>query len=135
MFPSYCLSSRPFPQDIASRTNSNRVHTSNHTKSASQSNISVKPIGAGKSFTRSLTQEMNVEEISLAKAAASEGNLELAKARPAVIPEKTCLPKKAISIEDDICSTDSSLIEEGEVKKKRRKLFTFSKKSKKGEKS
>ncbi|ERL89395.1 hypothetical protein D910_06764 [Dendroctonus ponderosae] len=83
----------------------------------------------------SLTQEMNVEEISLAKSAASEGNLESAKARPAAIPEKACLPKKAISIEDDICSTDSSLIEDGEVKKKRRKLFTFSKKSKKGEKS
>ncbi|ENN72288.1 hypothetical protein YQE_01047, partial [Dendroctonus ponderosae] len=89
-----------FPQETASRTNSNLIL--NHTKSASQSNINI--FDSGDERGRD----------SLAKSAASEGNLESAKARPAAIPEKACLPKKAISIEDDICSTDSSLIEDGE---------------------
>lgn len=32
--------------------------------------------------------------------------------------------------EDDVCSTDSSVLDEVDVKKKKRKLFTFSKKNK-----
>ncbi|XP_066137742.1 stromal interaction molecule homolog [Euwallacea fornicatus] len=117
-----------FPEDLVTKP----LQLSNHVKSASQSNISAKPT---KIFTRSLTQDINVEEIPKTKSSSSEGTLETVKQRPSTIQETSILPKKTVSIEDDICSTDSSLIEEGEVKKKKRKLFNFSKRIKKGEKS
>lgn len=125
------FSSRSFPEDLLPKLPTVSP-TSNHSKSASQSNISVKP--TTKTFARSLTQEINLDEFLKPKASASEGTLDATK-RPSATQEVHVLPKKAISIEDDVCSTDSSLIEDVEVKKKKRKLFNFSKRSKKGEKS
>jgi len=122
---------RSFPEDLLPKLPSVSP-TSNHSKSASQSNISVKP--TTKTFARSLTQDINLDEFLKPKASASEGTLDATK-RPSATQEVHVLPKKAISIEDDVCSTDSSLIEDIEVKKKKRKLFNFSKRSKKGEKS
>lgn len=121
---------RSFPDDLAIKATTNLV--SSHAKSASQSSINVKPAApVPKAVVRSLTQEINIEDIPKAKASSSESNL-----RPTPIRENPAdVPRKAVSIEDDICSTDSSLIEDGDGKKKKRKLFNFSKKSKKGEKS
>lgn len=122
---------RSFPEDLLPKLPSVSP-TSNHSKSASQSNISVKP--TTKAFVRSLTQDINLDEFLKPKASASEGTLDATK-RPSATQEVHVLSKKAISIEDDVCSTDSSLIEDVEVKKKKRKLFNFSKRTKKGEKS
>lgn len=128
---SFQIGGTSFPEDLLPKLPSVSP-TSNHSKSASQSNISVKP--TTKTFARSLTQDINLDEFLKPKASASEGTLDATK-RPSATQEVHVLPKKAISIEDDVCSTDSSLIEDIEVKKKKRKLFNFSKRSKKGEKS
>ncbi|XP_050296205.1 stromal interaction molecule homolog [Anthonomus grandis grandis] len=129
---SFQIGGTSYPEELIYRSNPNLTHT----KSASQSSIHVKPPPLPpptipqKTITRSLTQEMHVEELPKAtKSSSCEGNLET-RGRPLNLQEVPEVPKKAL-IEDDVCSTDSSLIEEGDGKKKKRKLFNFSKKSKK----
>lgn len=52
------------------------------------------------------------------------------EARPKPIRQRTIKEQASVSVEDDLCSTDSSVVDE-DVKKKKRKLFPgFSKKSK-----
>ncbi|KAF7285697.1 stromal interaction molecule [Rhynchophorus ferrugineus] len=130
---SFQIGGSSFPEELASRAAAPTV--SNHTKSASQSNIIAKA-PAPKIASRAFSQDMHVEEASKPKASNSDGVLEghrAAAPRQAIVQD---LPKKAISIEDDICSTDSSVIEEVDgKKKKKRKLFNFPKKSSKKDKS
>ncbi|XP_030750761.1 stromal interaction molecule homolog isoform X1 [Sitophilus oryzae] len=119
------------------------IANSNHGKSASQSNINVKP-PAPKITSRAFSQDIHhVEEppIKTKVYSSSDGFFEGPKTTSAprlqaqAIQETAVPPKKAVSIEDDICSTDSSVIEEVEGKKKKRKLFNFAKKSHKKDKS
>ncbi|CAG9762870.1 unnamed protein product [Ceutorhynchus assimilis] len=117
---SFQIGDSPFPEDPGST--SKRVHT----KSSSQSNISLLGKMPKPAMTRSFTQDINVEEIGKITAKASSSS-DLQRTSPI---------QEAILVEDDIGSTDSSLIEDsssmGDGKKqKKRKLFNFSKKPKK----
>lgn len=50
--------------------------------------------------------------------------------KPRPVRQKTIKEQPSASVEDDLCSTDSSVVDE-DIKKKKRKLFPgFSKKSK-----
>lgn len=50
--------------------------------------------------------------------------------KPKPIRQRTIKEQPSVSIEDDVCSTDSSVVDE-DIKKKKKKLFpVFSKKSK-----
>ncbi|XP_060530320.1 stromal interaction molecule homolog [Cylas formicarius] len=105
-------------------------HLASNPKSISQSNISMNP-PLPKPISRAFSQDINLEDVPRPKISASEGALEkkTLSSKQLAIQENVEVPKQIPPIEDDICSTDSSLIEEGEVKKKKRKLFNFAKKT------
>ncbi|KAJ8955299.1 hypothetical protein NQ314_006912 [Rhamnusium bicolor] len=64
------------------------------------------------------------------KSSLSDTCLDTNKVKPVPIRPITIKEQPSVSLEDDVCSTDSSVLDENDVKKKKRKLFTFSKKSK-----
>lgn len=97
-------------------------------RSISNNNIPVS--AAAKPIVRSQSHDVNMQNADGAKqptkCSLSESALDKAKySRPKPIKEQAT----AATIEEDVCSTDSSLMED-DVKKKKRKLFTFSKKNK-----
>lgn len=82
---------------------------------------------------RSYSQDINFNPteavLSKPKLAHSDTSLD-GQAKLKTVKPKTIKEQASFSVDDDVCSTDSSVIEE-EVKKKKRKLFSgFSKKSK-----
>lgn len=99
-------------------------------KSISQSNISLNPPIKLSSMTRSASQDISIiGSVSKPKSYLSDNSLEAQTPKTyskqiAKKESQSCLP------EDDVCSTDSSVLDEVDVKKKKRKLFTFTKKNK-----
>lgn len=86
------------------------------------------------SISRSYSHDINIFcNENRPKSSLSDNSLDTGKMRQALKP-MTIKEQPSASIEDDICSTDSSVLDDSELKKKKRKLFTFSKKGKnKGE--
>ncbi|KAJ8919442.1 hypothetical protein NQ315_016540 [Exocentrus adspersus] len=110
----------------------NAAKLSSHPKSISQSNIAVNPLPKSALITRSVSQDIAtaVADPVAPKSSLSDTCLENNKVKPAIIRPTTIKERPSVSVEDDICSTDSSVLDESDIKKKKRKLFTFSKKSK-----
>lgn len=83
-------------------------------------------------MTRSQSQDTNVGTAAAAadlksKSSQSDNSLDSAPKSKSLRP--TTIKEASGTIEEDVCSTDSSLMDE-ETKKKKKKLFGFSKKSK-----
>ncbi|CAH1996212.1 unnamed protein product [Acanthoscelides obtectus] len=109
------------PKNVVGRLSSNP-------KSVSQSNISLNLPAKPTSMTRSFSQDINVSPADTKpKSSLSDTNLEVSKIKPL----KQIKEQPSVSIEDDVCSTDSSVLDESDSKKKKRsKLFSFNKKGK-----
>ncbi|VEN58428.1 unnamed protein product [Callosobruchus maculatus] len=109
------------PKNVIGRLSSNP-------KSVSQSNIYVNPSAKSTSMTRSYSQDINFSPTdSRPKSSLSDTSLEVAKVKPL----KQIKEQPTVSVEDDVCSTDSSVLDESDSKKKKRsKLFSFNKKGK-----
>lgn len=123
---SFMLSST-WPEDSVSGYNKIAKLSSNP-RSISNNNISV----ATKSspMTRSLSQDINVGTVDSSRPKSSHSDTSLdAPAKPKPLRQTTIKEQPCASVEDDICSTDSSLMDE-DIKKKKKKLFVFSKKNK-----
>lgn len=81
-------------------------------------------------MTRSVSQDINVgvsTDLARPKSAYSDSSLD-GVAKPKPLRPMTIKEQPSVSLEEDVCSTDSSLMDE-DVKKKKKKLFGFSKKS------
>jgi hypothetical protein len=116
-----------WPEDSVSGYNKIGKLSSNP-RSISNNNISV----ATKSspMTRSLSQDINVGTVDSSRPKSSHSDTSLdAPAKPKPLRQTTIKEQPCASVEDDICSTDSSLMDE-DIKKKKKKLFVFSKKNK-----
>lgn len=104
-------------------------------RSISNNNITVSTTVKPSVIMRSQSQDINVLNTDImkppTKSSLSESSLmdsqKLKTARPKSIKEQQ--QTSTSTIEEDVCSTDSSLMED-DVKKKKRKLFTFTKKNK-----
>lgn len=109
---------------------SNPVKLNSSAKSISQSNISINPPVKSSTMFRSASHETSLMgPFSKPKCSASDNILEAqlkeSSSQQSIKKEsQTCFP------EDDVCSTDSSVLDESDGKKKKRKLFTFTKKNK-----
>lgn len=128
--------SSPWPEEanqphIPSRNSMGKL--SSHLKSISQSNIAVTPIPKLAPMVRSCSQDINVcpAEPAVPKSSLSDTCIDTNKIlKPVPIRPMTIREQPSMSLEDDVCSTDSSVLDESEGKKKKRKLFNFSKKGK-----
>lgn len=82
-------------------------------------------------MTRSFSQDTNVgTNVDLVKAKSSQSDTSLdAPVKPKPLRQTTIKEQPCASLEEDICSTDSSLMDE-DIKKKKKKLFVFAKKNK-----
>lgn len=110
-----------------------------HPKSISQSNIAIHPVSktTNTSMSRSYSHEIGtLGTDAKPKTSISESNLETQKPKPSSANSSKPLAIKelkehtSVTPEEDICSTDSSVLDDSDVKKKKRKLFTFTKKGK-----
>lgn len=84
-------------------------------------------------MVRSQSQDINMgvpdsSTLGQPKPSQSDGSLDRA-AKPTSLRHATIKEQPSVSMEDDLCSTDSSLLEE-DIKKKKRKIFAFAKKGK-----
>lgn len=90
-------------------------------------------VNPNKPMLRSFSQDIQMNpalEMASGKPKTSHSETSLDNPlKPKVVKQRTIKEQPSISIEEDVCSTDSSVIDE-EIKKKKRKLFGFSKKSK-----
>lgn len=101
-------------------------------RSVSNNNININPTKPA-SIVRSYSQDINMNPPdSLAtkqKNSHSDTCLDN-QHKPKPIRQRTIKEQPSVSVEDDLCSTDSSVVDE-DIKKKKRKLFSgFSRKSK-----
>ncbi|CAH1278347.1 unnamed protein product [Diabrotica balteata] len=98
-------------------------------KSISHSQLNVTTANApSKAMTRSVSSEIGSPVYETKSKSMSEPSLESAKVKSS-IRQMTIKEQPASSVEEDICSTDSSILDD-DIKKKKRKLNFFSKKSK-----
>nr|QZZ63291.1 stromal interaction molecule-like protein [Leptinotarsa decemlineata] len=119
----------PTPSQVLPRNITNRLST--HPKSISQSNISMNPPLKSTSMVRSVSQDIHTSITDLKpKSSLSDTSLDVSKVKAGTMRQMTIKEQPSVSLEDDICSTDSSIIDENDIKKKKRKLIFFSKKSK-----
>nr|CAH7722133.1 unnamed protein product [Callosobruchus chinensis] len=129
-FPVRIMSISPSPWSEDTQTQPKNVigRLSSNPKSVSQSNIFVNPAVKSSSMTRSYSQDINVSPTDgRPKSSLSDTSLEVAKVKPL----KQIKEQPTASMEDDVCSTDSSVLDETDSKKKKRsKLFSFNKKGK-----
>lgn len=107
-----------------------RPKFSSNPRSISNNNISLP--NKSSSITRSLSQDINVGALESSKPKSSHSDTSLdappriRSLRHSTIREQT---SSSTALDEDVCSTDSSLMDE-DVKKKKKKLFGFSKKNK-----
>ncbi|KAG5882768.1 hypothetical protein JTB14_029944 [Gonioctena quinquepunctata] len=102
-----------------------------HPKSISQSNISVNPSSKSTTMIRSVSQDIHMPLTELKpKSSLSDTSLDVTRAKAGTLRPMTIKEQPSVSLEDDICSTDSSTVDENDMKKKKRKLIFFSKKGK-----
>ena len=81
-------------------------------------------------MTRSLSQDINVGGVESGRPKSSHSDTSLdVPARPKSLRHTPIKELPAPSMEEDVCSTDSSLMDE-DIKKKKKKLFGFAKKGK-----
>lgn len=124
----------PWPEELPNPSRSSAGKLSAHPKSISQSNIAVNPLPKTAPITRSQSQDINLSVVDSTsrepKVSLSDTCLDSARVKPTPIRPMTIKEQPSVSIEDDICSTDSSVLDENDLKKKKRKLFNFTKKSK-----
>ncbi|RZB94454.1 stromal interaction molecule -like [Asbolus verrucosus] len=101
---------------------------SSNPRSISNNNISI--ASRSSPMTRSLSQDINVGVLDSGRPKSSHSDTSLdAPSKPKPLRQTTIKEQPCASLEDDICSTDSSLMDE-DIKKKKKKLFVFAKKSK-----
>lgn len=101
-------------------------------RSISNNNILACPTKGGH-MVRSHSQDINTclpdsSAFGQPKPSQSDGSLDRA-VRPITTKHATIKEQPSVSVEDDLCSTDSSLIEE-DIKKRKKKMFLFNKKGK-----
>lgn len=118
----------PWNEEIDNKNHSEKptpVKLSNYSKS--QSSLLLNPLGKISTMSRSVSQDIAViGSISKAKNSTSDTALNTECSSKQI-------PKKESQLalhEDDVCSTDSSVLDEVDAKKKKRKIFTFTKKNK-----
>nr|CAH7726096.1 unnamed protein product [Callosobruchus chinensis] len=118
----------PWSEDTQTQPKNVIGRLSSNPKSVSQSNIFVNPAVKSSSMTRSYSQDINVSPTDgRPKSSLSDTSLEVTKVKPL----KQIKEQPTVSMEDDVCSTDSSVLDETDSKKKKRsKLFSFNKKGK-----
>lgn len=82
-------------------------------------------------IVRSFSTDIAVSEAK-SKNSHPDTNIEAQKAKATSTSsvKQLTIKEQPSALEDDICSTDSSVLDENDVKKKKRKLFTFTKKNK-----
>ncbi|XP_044254508.1 stromal interaction molecule homolog isoform X2 [Tribolium madens] len=115
-----------WPEDSSSYTKISKL--SSNPRSISNNNISV--TSKSSQMTRSFSQDTNVGVLDSIKPKSSQSDTSLdAPVKPKPLRQTTIKEQPSASIEDDICSTDSSLMDE-DIKKKKKKLFAFAKKNK-----
>ncbi|CAG9819475.1 unnamed protein product [Phaedon cochleariae] len=106
---------------------------SSHPKSISQTNIAFSPPIKSTPIVRSVSQDIQMPGVELRhKSSQSESNLESIKPKSGSQRHVTIKEQQTSTapVEDDICSTDSSNVDENDGKKKKRKLNFFARKSK-----
>ncbi|EFA02431.1 stromal interaction molecule homolog isoform X2 [Tribolium castaneum] len=115
-----------WPEDSSSYTKISKL--SSNPRSISNNNIPL--TNKSSQMTRSFSQDTNVGTLDSVKPKSSLSDTSLdAPLKPKPLRQTTIKEQPSASIEEDICSTDSSLMDE-DIKKKKKKLFAFTKKSK-----
>ncbi|KAJ3658098.1 hypothetical protein Zmor_009857 [Zophobas morio] len=110
-----------WPEEKTSKLSSNP-------RSISNNNISMTTRTSP--MTRSLSQDINVGGVESGRPKSSHSDTSLdVPARPKSLRHTPIKELPAPSMEEDVCSTDSSLMDE-DIKKKKKKLFGFAKKGK-----
>lgn len=101
-------------------------------RSISNNNITVnttKPVSMVRSYSQDINMSPPDSLSSKQKNSYSDTSLDNSN-KPRPIRQRTIKEQPSVSVEDDLCSTDSSVVDE-DIKKKKKKLFPgFSKKNK-----
>ncbi|XP_057652374.1 stromal interaction molecule homolog [Diorhabda carinulata] len=115
-------------EDISYPSRHTNKLSASHSKSVSHGQLNLATINLSTKFQVTKSATSDVSALGTKSKSQSEPSLEGTKLRTA-IRQMTIQEQPTSSMEEDICSTDSSMIDE-EIKKKKRKLNFFSKKSK-----